>query len=498
MQEFLHSFSKLELDKVRQRIQNYTLSPLGREHVERLLPSGDPGEIRLLLSFVSEMKRLLETDDYPPLENLLDIRTSLGHATIEDYVLPAEQLHSIALVLVTSEKIRTYFTRRREIYPLLWESVSAIQPDKVLEYNISRAMDDEGKVRDSASKALATIRGQIVERKGSLRKNLESILKSISEKDWAQEEIITTRDGRMVIPVKTEHKHRLPGFIHSSSSSGATVFIEPTVTLELNNEIRTLEFEERREIEKILKGLTEQVRGSRDLLRTNIHSLGELDFIQAKAKYSIEILGVEPRVQKEGRHRLVDAYHPVMLLRHKRHEIVPLTLEFGQDMQTLIITGPNSGGKTVALKTVGLLSLLVQSGCHIPASPETEMRLFDEVFAEIGDEQSIENDLSSFSSHLANLKEILDNADESSLVLIDEICSNTDPSEGASLGAAVIEELTERGCLSVVTTHHGSLKAFAAENRRIKNGAMEFDQVTLRPSYKFHDGIPGSRSEEHT
>ncbi len=492
MQEYLHSFSKLELDKVKQRIQNYTLSPLGREHVDRLLPANDLRNIRGMLAFVSEMKQLLESDDYPPLENLLDIRESLGRATIENFVLPAEELHSIALVLATSEKIRTYFTRRRESYPLLWESIYAIQPDKVLEYNISRAIDEEGKVRDSASKALSTIRIQIVERKESLRKSLESILKSISDKEWAQEEIITTRDGRMVIPVKTEHKHRLPGFIHSSSSSGATVFIEPTVTLELNNEIRTLEFEERREIEKILKGLTDQVRESRDLLRTNLQTLGELDFIQAKAKYSIEILGVEPRLQEEGRLRLVDAYHPVILLRHKRHEVVPLTLELGPETRTLIITGPNSGGKTVALKTVGLLSLLVQSGIHIPASPETEMKLFDEVFAEIGDEQSIENDLSSFSSHLANLKEILDHANGSSLVLIDEICSNTDPSEGASLGAAVIEDLTERGCLSVITTHHGSLKAFAAENSKIRNGAMEFDQATLRPSYRFQAGIPGS------
>src|ERR1041385_1730655 len=291
MREFLHSFSRLELDKVKQRIQNYTLSPRGGEHVETLAPSADLEEVRHSLAGVSEMKRLLETDDYPPLENVFDIRTSLSRASIENYILSSAELHQIALVLSTSEKIRSYFARRQQLYPVMWRIVNAIQPDKVLGYNIGKAIDDEGNVKDSASKVLSSIRAQIVDKKHSLRRNLESILKSIAEKEWAQEEIITTREGRMVIPVKSEHKNRIPGFIHSSSSSGATVFIEPTVTLELNNEIRTLEFEERREIEKILKGLTEQVRGSRDLLRTNIHSLGELDFIQAKAKYSIEILG---------------------------------------------------------------------------------------------------------------------------------------------------------------------------------------------------------------
>jgi DNA mismatch repair protein MutS2 len=492
MHEFLHSFSRLELDKVKQRILNYTLSPLGREHVERLTPSDDLGEIRKKLAGVSEMKRLLETDDYPPLENVVDIRTGLSRASIEDYILSSAELHQIALVLSTSDRIRSYFSRRQQTYPVLWTIAGAVQPDKILGYNIGKAIDEEGNVKDSASKALSSIRAQIVDKKQSLKRNLEAILKSIAEKEWAQEEIITTRDGRMVIPVKSEHKNRIPGFIHSSSSSGATVFVEPTVTLELNNEIRTLEFEERREVDKILKDLTDQVRASRDLLRLDVQGLGELDFIHAKAKYSIEVLGVEPRIAHGGVVKLVDAYHPVLLQRHKRSEIVPLTFEFGESVRTVIITGPNSGGKTVALKTIGLLSLLVQSGCHIPASGDTEMRLFGNVFVEIGDQQSIENDLSSFSSHLASLGEILKHADDSTLVLIDEICSNTDPSEGASLAAAIIEELTRRGCLSVITTHHGSLKAFAVENSLIENGAMEFDQKSLRPSYRFLSGIPGS------
>jgi len=490
MREYLHSFTKLELGKVKQHILGYTLSDLGREHVEKLAPSSDLLEIQSNLRAVSEMKRILESDDYPPLEHISDIRTSLRRASIEDYILPSQELHKIALLLSTAEKVRSYFSRRQALYPTLWGIVIPVQINKLLEYNIRKAIDDEGNVRDNASKALSIVRKQILEQKEALKRSLESILKSVAGKDWIQEEIITTRDGRMVIPVKVEHKNRVPGFIHSASSSGATVFVEPTVTLELNNDIRSLEFEERREIDRILKELTEQVRESREVLEQTTQGLGMLDFIHAKAKYSIEVMGVEPGIGEDL--RLSEAYHPVLLLRHKREEVVPLTLELGRDASTLIITGPNSGGKTVALKTIGLLNLLLQSGCHIPAGPETQMKLFADVFVEIGDQQSIEDDLSSFGSHLASLREILKQAGPSSLVLIDEICSNTDPSEGASLAAAVIEELTRRGCLSVITTHHGSLKAIAAENGRIENGAMEFDQKSLRPNYRFVPGIPGS------
>lgn len=492
MREFLNSFAKLEFDKVRRHIQRYAYSDLGREHLENLVPSSTPADVRYQLSLVSEMKQILEAEEYPPLQGFADLRSPLHRSSIEDYTLPAEALRDIGSAIGTGVKVKQYFTKRSETYLLLGSVVKPIQPEKILQYNILQAIDEDGNIRDSASRDLSDIRRQLREKKAGLRSSLESILKSLAGKDWTQEEIITTREGRMVIPVKTEHKNRVPGFIHSSSASGATVFIEPTVTLDLNNEIRSLEFAERREIDKILRALTVQVREERECLLENLRILGELDFIHARAKYSLEILGSEPKISGGKGLVIRNGYHPILLQKHRREEVVPLNLSLDEGVRTVIITGPNAGGKSVTLKTLGLLSILVQSGCHIPASPESEFPLFSDVYVDMGDEQSIENDLSSFSSHLENMKLILEKASSSSLILLDEVGSGTDPLEGASLAAAVLERLTEMGCMTIVTTHHGSLKSFAFENPRIENAAMEFDQQSLRPTYNFRLGIPGS------
>jgi len=492
MRDFLNAYQKLEFDKVKKYIQRYTISDIGREHVDKLIPSSSPEEVNANLANVSEMKLLLESDDPLPLENIFDIRTSLHRATIEDYILSAAELNRIVLVLKTSKALSVYFARRAQAYPLLSARVKLIRMQNIIEYNIRRAIDEDGKIKDSASKELASIRRQMSEKRGMLKKGLESMLKAVAGKEWVQDEIITTRDGRMVIPVKVEHKNRVPGFIHSSSASGATVFIEPTETLELNNDICTLQFQEQREIDKILKELTEQVRGAKAEILQNLQILAEIDFIHAKAKYSIEILGSAPALKLQGSFQLKKAYHPILLQKHSRKETVPLDIEFTDQFNTLVITGPNAGGKSVAMKTVGLLLIMAQAGCHIPASSESEIRIFSEIFVDMGDEQSIEDDLSSFSSHLKNLNLILENARNTSLILIDEIGSGTDPLEGSSLAASVLECLTTIGALNIVTTHHGTLKTFAYENSRIQNGAMEFDQATLRPTYRFRAGIPGS------
>ncbi|MBI5214320.1 MAG: endonuclease MutS2 [Ignavibacteriae bacterium] len=492
MREHLNSFSKLELDKVIAHISRYTTSDLGREHVEKLSPLSSLDEIRYQLSLVSEMKRLLEGVGYPPLDSIPDVRIGLHRTSIENFALPADELRKIALLLDTSKKCYTFFSRIKTQFPLLFEQVSKLYLNKILEYNINSAIDESGVVKDSATKELQTIRRQITDKSGGLRNKLESLVKTISAKDWLQEELITSRDGRMVIPIKIEHKNKVPGFIHSSSASGATVFIEPTETLELNNEIRTLQFQELREIEKILKALTEQVRECRDALLFNLEILGLIDFVQAKAKYSLEILGNEPIVKPHGSLKLMNARHPLLFQRHKLKDIVPLNFEISENVRTVIITGPNAGGKSVALKSVGLLCLMVQAGCHVSAFGESEIPIFSDIFVDIGDEQSIENDLSSFSSHLKNLHQIIENANDCSLVLIDEIGSGTDPVEGSALSAAVLERLTNLGCLTIATTHHGSLKVFAYETPHIENAAMEFDQATLQPTYRFRYGVPGS------
>jgi len=492
MREFLNSFSKLEFDKVKRRIHRYAVSAPGQELVSELTPSSSVEEVRSRLSLVTETKRLLEEHGHPPLDQLPDVRMTLQRVAIENFILPPEELYKIALLLEASQNLTSYFKNKKEDYPLLSSEIRGIHNNHVLQYNITQAIDENAALKDSATKELKGIRRRIIEKKDSLRAQLESILRSLAGKEWAQEEIITTRDGRLVIPVKTEHKNRVPGFIHSSSSSGATVYIEPSETLEANNDLRTLQFQEQREVERILKMLSDQVREVRTELQDNMRILGKIDFFIAKAKYSVEIMGSEPIIKEHGRWSITGARHPILLSSHKRDEVVPLDLNVDEQTKTIIVTGPNAGGKSVALKTVGLLSVMLQSGCHVPASSGSEFIVFKELFVDIGDEQSIENDLSSFSSHLRNLNEILQNVSQTSLILLDEIGSGTDPMEGASIAAAVLERLTQIGCTTIATTHHGTLKTFAFETPHIENAAMEFDHSTLLPTYRFRLGVPGS------
>ena len=492
MLEYLSSYSKLELPKIINHILRYSVSELGRSHINSITPSNSLQEIKYNLDLTTEMKQLLETDDPLPIHGLIDITTQLNKAGIEDYIIQGLELHHISNFLKVSRNISSYFNRRKSNYILLNELVKLLYVDKIIEFNIDRAINDDGNVRDGASAELKNIRREINSKSELLRKKLDSILKTVSAQGWAQEEIITTRDNRMVIPVKIENKNRVPGFIHSSSASGVTVFIEPAETLEMNNDIRSLHFQETREIEKILKELTSQIRKVKQELTVNIEILGVLDFLQAKANYSIEILGSAPKNFVKGSIKLIDGRHPILLMRHKREEVVPLSLEIGNEYTTMIITGPNAGGKSVAIKTFGLLAQMIQSGLHIPASPESEFGVYKKIFVDIGDEQSIENDLSTFSSHLANLKVIVEEADEDSLVLIDEIGAGTDPTEGSALAEAILEYLTKTKAHTLVTTHHGTLKAFAHETAGIENASMEFDHNTLQPTYRFRAGIPGS------
>ncbi len=489
---FLDALAKLEFEKVAKRIRHHCSSDLGRELVEALRPSADFTSLQDELSRVTECKRMLETDDPLPVEGIREIRAALHRCAIEGSFLSPKELLAVGSTLKASRLTKTFLRRRSTHYPLLSKLADGLFVDKVIEFNIDQAVDDGGTVRDSASKELKEVRRQIILTYRGLRGRLESILKIVTKKGFAQDEIITTRDGRMVVPVKVEHKHHVPGFVHSSSASGATVFIEPAETLELNNEVRTLLFQEQREIEKILRTITGQVREIRSQLLESIELLARLDFVHAKARYSIEILGSQPVVKGCGAMVLSEARHPVLLQKHTYDEVVPLTVTIGDLYNTLIISGPNAGGKSVALKTVGLLSLMVQCGIHVPISPDSEFPVFQGIFVDIGDEQSIEDDLSTFSSHLVRLKEILSEAGDGYLVLIDEIGAGTDPTEGGALAAAVLDELTRKGVSTIATTHHSSLKAFAEETEGVENGAMEFDQVTLRPTYRFRIGVPGS------
>jgi DNA mismatch repair protein MutS2 len=492
MADFSTAIRKLEFDRILDRLKQLVVSEPGRELAASLLPSTSPETIQGGLSRVSEAKELLIAEGSVPLDGIKSIATALKKSSIENHILTSKELLDIASTLRAARSMASFISKRHKNYPQLAAMAAGLFYDKVVEYNILECIDEEGKIRDTASKELRRIRQEIISTADLLRKNLTSILKRISEKEFLQEEIITTRDGRMVIPVKVEHKNHVPGFIHSSSASGATVFIEPAETLNLNNALTELHLSEQRETGRILAGLTLQVQGIREQLEQTLGQLAALDLIFAKAKQSIEILGNPAGIPSASRVRLSGARHPVLLQKHRREEIVPLDLELGEDIKTLIITGPNAGGKSVAMKTVGLLALCTQAGLHIPASPESEMCLFDHIFVDIGDEQSIENDLSTYTSHLLCLRDILQRAEEHSLVLIDEIGAGTDPAEGGALAAAVLKDLTQRGAMTIATTHHGMLKAFAHETPGVSNASLEFDQETLKPTYKFRSGLPGS------
>ena len=492
MSSWQSAMSKLEFERIRERVVRHATSEPGAELVRALGVDTDPASVRFALQQVSEMKRYLEEEEALPLEGLQPIASALSRSAIDGATLLPKELLQILTTLRASRVTRAALTKRRESSPMLWDLAEGLTADKVLEFNIGQAIDDSAAVKSNASKDLQAIRRSIAEKSEQLRKRLETILHGVSDLGFSQDEIITTREGRMVIPVKTEHKRNVPGFIHSASASGATVFVEPTETLELNNEIRSLQFQEQREVERILQVLTGQVREHRQVLEENLRRLSMLDFLQAKARYSVEILGVEPIIGADGPLQLVRARHPVLMLKHGIDGTVPLDLELGKEYTTLVISGPNAGGKSVAMKCVGFMVLMAQAGLHVPAADGTRIKVFRELHVDIGDDQSIENDLSTFSSHLRNLKAIVDGADAGALVLIDEIGSGTDPAEGGAIAAAVLQQLTRCGAYTVATTHHSALKVFAHDTDGIENGAMEFDQRSLTPTYRFHAGVPGS------
>jgi DNA mismatch repair protein MutS2 len=485
---------KLEFNLVTERVRHHITSGLGERLLYEMEFFTDAGDLERELDRVWEAKELIHFDGGIDLSGLKDISVVLKKLKVEGhYVSPMEFLWVLEFLRV-SRKMKQYFVPKgrddEEKFIKLAKLAEPLFTDKILEHNIDITIDETGNVKDSASSELKRIRKEINQKEESLRKSLAKILKSYSEKEYSQEDIVTQRDGRMVIPVKAENKRSVPGIIHSTSSSGATVFIEPGETIDLNNDIAELGFKEKREVEKILRELSKQVLDHIDSMEMNCGIMAELDFLNAKARYAAESIAIKPFFNEKITY-LVNAYHPVLLLNHKRSEVVPLDIKIGEDFNTLIVTGPNAGGKTVALKTVGLLQLMFQSGMLITVHEKTTMRLYDKIFINIGDEQSIENDLSTFSSHLKSLKDIIDNANDKSLILIDEICSGTDPNLGSALSAAILKDFSERNAISIVTTHIGQLKNFAYNTPNIENASLEFDHKTLSPSFTFITGLPG-------
>jgi DNA mismatch repair protein MutS2 len=486
-------YQLLEFDKIIVQMKQLAISEMASERFDDLRLSADKPAIERALTETTELRGILDHEASFPLHQLWDVRDELDSAAIEGNYLKPEALLRVTENLRTSWQVRSFLHNRISAYPNLWRHAESITNFKHIEAEIDAKIDSQSRaVRDSASPKLHQIRKEIARGEERVRRVLESQFKTYAQRGVLQDDVVTFREGRLVLPVKIENRERVKGLVHGHSASGSTLFIEPFEAVEINNDIHRLRGEEAAEIERILRALTATIRGELPAIEQNLNALVHLDFVQAKARLAKMLNGNQPALNEKNLIDISNGRHPLLLLRKGEGEVVPLNLKMGGDIKTLVITGPNAGGKTVTLKTVGLFALMTQCGIPIPAHPDSRMPIFEQIFSDIGDFQSLEQDLSTFSSHLQKLQIILERAGERSLVLVDEIGVGTDPEEGSALAVSILEELTHRGCIAMVTTHHGALKEFAFNTAGVENGSMEFDQATLRPVYRFRLGVPGS------
>ncbi len=468
------------------------------ELLEQLAPSDHEATVKDLLNQTKEMMEILLNPDPFPLNEQPEIREYLSQSKAEGSIIPLIAFVDILKLCATARHVKKFINQRKEDYPVLQSIAQQLIPQEDLEKSIKGKVTDSGDLKDDASHELKSIRKRLNKKKNDLRSTINRLMRQANKDGMTSDEGATIRNGRMVIPIQAEFKRKMQGFIHDVSATGQTVYLEPVEALHLNNEIRQLEVEEQQEIERILKELTNHVRSNANFLTQNAKTLAQLDMIVAKAKVSIKLEAEVPILTPNFNLKLKDAFNTNLKLKNlglkkdEKEKIVPLFLDLSPDEQCLMITGPNAGGKSVAMKTLGICALMNQSGFAIPADPTSELPIFKGFFVDLGDDQSIENDLSTFSSRLKWMQETLDNFKPGSLVMIDEAAAGTDPEEGGALFQSFIEHLLRSQCKVIVTTHHGSLKVFAHEHEKAVNGSMEFDQASLSPTYKFKKGIPGS------
>ncbi|MBY0222438.1 endonuclease MutS2 [Mammaliicoccus sciuri] len=480
----------LEFNKIIQQVATHCTSVAGRAHVEQLTPSRELEDVRRLLEETDEGLALLRIRGNVPMGGIHDIRPHAKRAQIGG-MLSAMELVEIADTIRASRILRQFLeavTAEGEInIPHLIARKEAMPILTGVEHEINAAIDDNGRVVDSASSALRSIRQSLRVQESRVRERLESYTRGKNAAKMLSDAIVTIRNDRYVIPVKAEYRSHYGGVIHDMSSSGQTLFIEPDAVVQANNEIRSLKVKEQEEIEKILLALSASVREVAHDLFTLVQLLAEIDVILAKAKYGTANKCTKPAVNADGYMRLTKARHPLLPI----EEAVANTIEFGQDITTIVITGPNTGGKTVTLKTVGLCTLMAQSGLPIPVLDGSEIAVFDSIYADIGDEQSIEQSLSTFSSHMVNIVDILKKFDDRSLLLFDELGSGTDPQEGAALAISILDEVHGSGARVMATTHYPELKAYGYNRPGVANASVEFDIDTLSPTYRLLIGVPG-------
>ncbi len=484
------TYKVLEYDKIVKMLVEKAESQLGKNMAKNIKASSDIEEVEYMQRETQEALKLFIDKGTPPLYGIYDISHELKMAEIGGVLSPGSLL-KISDSLRVSRNLKRYIKEVREQgkldCPIVQGLIEDLRTFKTIEEEINNAIVGEDEISDNASGALRSIRRQIMNKNDSIKDKLNSITNSNKYKKYLQDSIVTVRDGRYVVPIKQEYKSYFPGIVHDQSSSGATLFVEPMAVVELNNELRELEIKEKEEIEKILRKLSNLVAEEASSIKNNQKILQRLDFIFAKGKLALEMNGTKPNLNNKGYINIKQGRHPLL----KVDKVVPIDIYIGKDFNTLVITGPNTGGKTVTLKTVGLLTLMGQSGLHIPADFDSEIGVFDQVFADIGDEQSIEQSLSTFSSHMTNIVNILEKVDENSLVLFDELGAGTDPTEGAALAMSILEHLLKKNIRTIATTHYSQLKIYALTTEGVRNASVEFDVDTLSPTYRLLIGVPG-------
>ena len=495
------TIATLELHKILQELSRFTTFGAGEEFAIELHPSTEIEEVRLWQRETAEALVLLEEKSNITVQGARDVRDPVIRSQRGAIIEPSILL-DIRYTLRRATTLRRTLGRLRASFPLLSDLANELEECSELQLSIEKSIDDNAEIKDTASARLAIIRRDVKIAFERLQNKLNRFVSNRANHDKLQEALVTMRHGRYVIPVKAEHKGKIKGIVHDSSASGATLFIEPLDTVELNNKWRELQIDEEKEIRRILSDLTEEVAGESERIVRTVQLLGYLDLTFAKARYALEHNCIQPKmVAMDAMHAIEQrppgANHPGSTIQIKgaRHpllkeQVVPLDLSFDDDTWVMVITGPNTGGKTVALKTVGLTVLMAQCGLHIPAD-EANLSVFRGVFADIGDEQSIEQSLSTFSSHMTNIIDILRHCDGRSLVILDEVGAGTDPTEGSALARALLNRLKSKGVSTLVTTHHPELKVYGVETPGVRNASVEFDLDTLRPTYRLIVGLPG-------
>ncbi|WP_207532018.1 endonuclease MutS2 [Desertivirga arenae] len=489
-----NAVDKLGFTEIKSLIKSHCLSEMGQQMVDRIQMMTSFEQINKFLRQTQEFKEILENDAQLPIRNLFDIKVLAEKVRIEGAFLTEPELQQVLLSLQTVFAVINYFNEREGRYPNLEALFEHLPIEKKIIKSIEKVIDEKGKIRPNASPELQNLIYAIAKAEQEARRRIDHIFKSAQNSNWTADGNLTIRDGRLCIPLLAENKRKLKGFVHDESASGQTVYVEPEEVFQLNNQVRDLEFDKRREIVKILTALSNELRPYVPLLIAYHGLLTKLDFVRAKALFAIETEANMPVLVNTADINLVNARHPLLLraLKKEGQTVVPLNIKIDEGQRIIVVSGPNAGGKSVCMKTVGLLQIMFQAGLLIPVDESSKLGIFKQVFADIGDDQSIESDLSTYSAHLSKMKHFVENAGGKTMVLIDEFGTGTDPQFGGPIAEAVLEALNRKKIRGVITTHYSNLKTFANVTEGIENASMMFDNMEMRPLYILETGKPGS------